>query len=85
MIILGKCNGSCDAVDDWSTKKCAPSETKDVNVKVFNTITRINEFKTLVKYISCDCKWKFDSPTCSAWKVFKYRQKLRIWTLHTVK
>ena len=28
--------------------KHVPSETKEVNVKVFNVITRISEFKTLV-------------------------------------
>ena len=30
------------------------SKTKDVNVKTFNIITRINEAKTMVKHISCD-------------------------------
>ena len=28
-----------------------------------NMIARINEDKTLVKHISYDCKWKFDSIT----------------------
>ena len=26
-------------------------------------ITNVNKAKTLVKHISCDCKWKFDSTT----------------------
>ena len=39
---------------------CVPSETKRINVKVFN-ITRINEAKTLAKDLSCHCKCKFDS------------------------
>ena len=64
IISLDKCNGCCNAVDDLSTKICAPSETKDVNVEVFNTIAKINEAKTLVKYISRDCKCKFNSATC---------------------
>ena len=42
---------------------CVLSKTKDVNVKVFNMITRINEVKTMVKHISNDCKCKFNS-TC---------------------
>ena len=45
MISLDKCNGSCDSVDDLSTKICAPSKTKDVNVKVFNMITNQIEMK----------------------------------------
>ena len=43
IISLNKCNGSCNVVDDLSTKIHAPSETKDVNVKVFNMIKRINK------------------------------------------
>ena len=35
MISLDKCNGSCNVLDDLSTKTCASSKTKDVNVKVF--------------------------------------------------
>ena len=64
MISLDKCNGSCNVVGDLSTTMCVPSEIKDLNVKVFNVLTRINEAKTLIKYISCDCKWKFDSTIC---------------------
>ena len=33
---IDKCNGSCNVVDDLSTKIYLLSETKDVNVKVFN-------------------------------------------------
>ena len=55
MIILDKSNESCYAVDDLSTKKCVPSQTKNVIVKIYNLITRINEVKTLLKYISWDC------------------------------
>ena len=41
MISLDKCKGSWNAVDDLSTKISVPSETNDVNVKVFNMIKRI--------------------------------------------
>ena len=60
-MIVGKCSGSCNSVNDLSTKKCFLSKTKDINVKVFNMITRTNEAKTMVKHISCDCKCKFNS------------------------
>ena len=60
MISLDKCKGSYIAVDDLSTKICLLSETKVVNAKVFNmTKKKINEAKTLVKDISCNCKCKF--------------------------
>ena len=66
MIRLQKCSGSCNAADDLSTKICVLIKTKDVKVKVFNTITRTNEAKTLIKHISCDCKFKFDSTPCNS-------------------
>ena len=49
MIILDKYSGSCNSVDDLSTKICILSKTKDINVKVFNMITNQNEAKTMLK------------------------------------
>ena len=66
MINLDKCSGSCNAVDGLSTTIYGPSKTKDIDVKVFNMITGINEDKTLIKHISCDCKCKFNSTTCNS-------------------
>ena len=55
MINLDKCNASCHAVDNLSTKICVPNKTKSINAKILNVITRIIEKKkTLVKHISCD-------------------------------
>ena len=54
MITRDKCNGSYNAVDDRSTNICAPDETKNVNVKAFDPVARMNEVKILVKHISCD-------------------------------
>lgn len=56
MISLCKYNGSGNVVDDLSTEVCVLSKTKDLNVKVFDMITTINETKTLMKHISFDCK-----------------------------
>ena len=56
----------CRSFDDLSTKLFVLNETKNVNAKVFNIITRINEVKALVKHISFDFKWKFNSTTCNS-------------------
>ena len=48
MVILGKCSGSYNSVDDLSTKICVPSKIKDINVKVFDMIARTNEAKTMI-------------------------------------
>ena len=57
MISLDKCNGICYVADNLSMNICVPSKIKDVNIKVFNMITRICKAKRLI----CDCKWKFNS------------------------
>ena len=66
MISLDKCSGSYGSADDLSTEICVPSETENVNLKVFNVITNRNEAKTLVKHISCDLKSKFISTKCNS-------------------
>ena len=57
MISLNICTASCDVL---SPKICVPKETKDINVKEFNTITNKNEAKAMIEHISCDCKCKFN-------------------------
>ena len=59
-VSLDRCNESCNTVDDLSSRICVSNKAEDVNLNVFNVITRINESKTLTKYISSDFKCKFD-------------------------
>ena len=47
-------------MNDLSNKECVPNKIEDLNLSVFNTITGINESKTLTKHISCECKYRFD-------------------------
>ena len=65
MINLDKCGGSCNYVDDLSTKICFSSKTKDINVYVFNMIKNLNEAKIMVKKVSYDCKCKFNTTICN--------------------
>ena len=73
---LDRCVGSCNTLNDLSNKVCVPNKTEDSNLSVFNTITGINESKTLTKHISCKCKCKFDGRKCNSdqwWNNDKYR------------
>ena len=58
MIILNNSTGSCDVL---SPKICVRKETKDINVKAFNMITKKGESKAMIEHISCDSKCKFNS------------------------
>lgn len=69
LISFDKCNAGLNAVDDLSTKNYVP---KDLNVKIFNIRTKINEAKTFIKHISCNCKSTFDSTTCNSNKKCSY-------------
>ena len=51
IVNLDESNGSFNVVNNIFTKTCVSSKTKDVNVKVFKIITRINEAKALIKHI----------------------------------
>ena len=46
---LDRCIGSCNTLNDLSTKVYVPNKTEDWNIGVFNMIFRINEFKNTNK------------------------------------
>ena len=65
-IKLDKCVGSYNTLNDFYNKVCVPNKTEDVNLSVFNMITRLNESKTLATHISCEPKCKFDGRICNS-------------------
>ena len=58
--------GSCNTLNDLSNKVCIPNKIGDLNVNMFNMITRINESKTFTKHISCECSCKLDERKCNS-------------------
>ena len=42
LVKLDRCVGSCNTLNDLSNKVCVPNKTEDLNIHVFNTITRKN-------------------------------------------
>ena len=63
---LDRCVGNCNTLNDLSNKVCVPNKIEDLNLSVFNIITGINKSKTLTKYISCECKCRFDGRKCNS-------------------
>ena len=53
MVNLDRCNGNCNTFDDPPARVYVPN-------KHFYYDTKINEFKTLTKHISCGCRCNFD-------------------------
>ena len=42
-IEVNKCSGSCNNINDPYAKLCVPDAVKNINVKVFNLVSRTNE------------------------------------------
>ena len=63
---LDRCAGSFNTINDLSNKACVPNKAEDLNLRVFNMITDTNEWKTLPKHISYECKCKFDETKCKS-------------------
>ena len=42
-INVNKCSGSCNLINDLYAKLCVPDVIKNMNIKVFNLMSRINE------------------------------------------
>ena len=66
MLGLDRCNGSCNTPDHLSTRICVPNKTEDLNLNVFNVAIRISQLKTLMKHISCNCRFKSNSRKCNS-------------------
>ena len=46
-IKVNKCSGSCSNINDPYGKLCVPDIIKNINVKVFNLMSRINETRKM--------------------------------------
>ena len=62
---LDRCVGSFNTLNDLSNKVRVPNKTEDLNLNVIN-IAGINEWKTLMKHLSCECKCIFDERNCNS-------------------
>ena len=63
---LSRYVGSCNTLNDLSNKAYIQIKKEDLNLSVFNMITRINKSKTLTNHISCECKFIFDGKKCNS-------------------
>ena len=52
-IQTSKCSGSCNNVNDPYAKMCAPSVVKNLNVKVFNLMSRTSESRHIKWHETC--------------------------------
>ena len=54
-IKTSKCSGTCNNINDPYAKICVPDAVKDLNVKVFNLMSRTNEKRHIKCHETCKC------------------------------
>ena len=64
-IKTSKCSGSCNNISDPYAKLCVPDVVKNLNVKVFNLMSRTNETRPIKWHETCKCKCRLNSSVCN--------------------
>ena len=64
-IKTSKCSGSCNNINNPYAKLCVPDVVKNLNVKVFNLMSRTNETRHIEWHETCKCKCRLDANVCN--------------------
>ena len=55
-VTINKCKSSCNTINDPYAKLCVPDTIKNINVKVFNLMSRTNETRHIEWHKTCKRK-----------------------------
>ena len=66
IIKVNKRSGSCNNINNPYAKICVPDLIKDLNVKVFNLISRTNETRHIKWHETCKCICSLDKIICNS-------------------
>ena len=55
-IKIKKCKGSCNSINYPCAKLCVPDTIKNINVTVFNLMSRTNDTRHIKWHETCKCK-----------------------------
>ena len=65
-IKVNKCNDNCNNINDPYAKICVPDTVKDLNVRVFNLMSRTNETRHIEWHKTCKCICRLDKIFCNS-------------------
>ena len=63
---MNKCSSNCNNINDPYAKNCVPDTVKDLDVRVFNLISRTNETKHIKWHETCKCICRLDKIICNS-------------------
>ena len=64
-IKTSKCSGSCNNINDPYAKLCVPDVVKNLNIRVFNLMSKTNETRHMKWHEMSKCKCRLDSSACN--------------------
>ena len=64
-IRTSKCSGNCNNINDPYAKLCVSDIVKNLNIKVFNLMSRTNETRHIKWHETCKCKCRLDASVCN--------------------
>ena len=62
---INRCSGNCNSINDSYAKICVPDIVKNLNVKVFNIMSRTNESRSIKLHETCKCICRLNKVTCN--------------------
>ena len=69
-VLVNKCSGSCDTLDNPMSKICVPKMIKNVNMKVYNFLMRLNETRNVLWHENCNCVCILKSSVCNSKQIW---------------
>ena len=69
-VLVNKCSGICDTLDDPMTRLCFPNIIKNVNMKIYNFLMRLNETCNVLWHESCKCVCRLNSSVCNSKQIW---------------
>ena len=69
-MLVNKCSGSCDTLDNPMFKICVLKIIKNVNMKVYNFLMRLNETRNVLWHESCKCVCRLNSSVCNSKQIW---------------
>ena len=65
-IKINKCSGSCNNINYLYAKICVPDTVKDLNVRLFNLMSRTNETRHIKWHKTYKCICRLDKIICNS-------------------
>ena len=64
-VLVNKCSGSCNTLDNPMSEICVAKFIKNVNIKVYNFLMRLNETRNVLWHESCTYVCQLNSSVCN--------------------